>query len=87
LIYSFKNEIHSSCFNFRENINTHNTRGVKKKTTFHQHAKAGTAEDSALPPLRARVQLPMCACAQQSNTTPLELRSAQFHTKIFVSFA
>jgi hypothetical protein len=31
LIYSFKNEIHSSCFNLREKINKHNTRGVKKK--------------------------------------------------------
>jgi hypothetical protein len=31
LIYSFKNEIHSSCFNLREKINKQNTRGVKKK--------------------------------------------------------
>jgi hypothetical protein len=29
-MYSFKNEIHSSCFNLREKITKHNTRGVKK---------------------------------------------------------
>jgi hypothetical protein len=47
LIYSFENEIHSSCCNLREKINKYNTRGVKK-TTFHQHAKVGTAGDTVL---------------------------------------
>jgi hypothetical protein len=48
LIYSFKNEIHSSCFNSREEINKHNTRGVKKKSTFRQHAKICTAGETVL---------------------------------------
>jgi hypothetical protein len=47
LIYSFKNKINSSCFNLRENINKHNTRGVKKNT-FRQHAKVGTAGKTVL---------------------------------------
>jgi hypothetical protein len=47
LIYSFTNEIHSSCFNLHEKINKHNTRGVKR-TTFHQHARIGTAEATVL---------------------------------------
>jgi hypothetical protein len=32
----------------REKINKHNTRGVKKKTTFHQHARVGTAGATVL---------------------------------------
>jgi hypothetical protein len=32
------------------------------------------------------VQLPVCAYAQQSNTTPLELWSAQFQHKTFCIF-
>jgi hypothetical protein len=48
LIYSFKNEIHSSCFNLREKINKDNTRGVKKKATFRQRARVGTAGETVL---------------------------------------
>jgi hypothetical protein len=48
LIYSFKNEIHSSCFNLREKINKDNTRGVKNKTTFRQHARVVTAGETVL---------------------------------------
>jgi hypothetical protein len=73
LIYSFKNEIHSSCFNLREKINKHNTRGVKEKLPSANTPGSALRERQFFSPLRARVQLPMCACAQQSNTTPLEL--------------
>jgi hypothetical protein len=47
-MYSYKNEIHSSCFNLREKINKHNTSGVKKKTTFCQHDRVGTVGQTVL---------------------------------------
>jgi hypothetical protein len=47
LIYSFKNEIHSSSFNLREKINKHNTRGVKENYLLPTR-RVGTAGEIVL---------------------------------------
>jgi hypothetical protein len=75
LIYSFKNEIQCSCFNnLCKKINKHNTPEVKeKKLPSANTPRSALRERQCLSLLGARVQLPVCAYAQQSNTTPLEL--------------
>jgi hypothetical protein len=58
LICSFKNDIHS-CFNLREKINKHNTRGVKEKLPSANTPRSALRERQFFSPLRARVQLPI----------------------------
>jgi hypothetical protein len=66
----------------REKINKHNIRGVKKKTTFRQHARVGTAGETVL--LSAASS---CAASYVRMRTTVKHHAAGTVKKIFVSFS
>jgi hypothetical protein len=81
-IYSFKNEIHSSCFNMREKINKHNTSGVKRELP-----------STSTPRSALRERQRSVSAASSRATFYVRMRTTVKHhaagtdTKIFVSFS